>query len=71
MPKFMNLTKVITGPETRWSYANVWDPKSIDGGKPKYSISLIVSKDDTETVMSDHFIITHSCIFPPCFHLHI
>ena len=50
MPKFMNLTKVITGPETRWSYANVWDPKSIDGGKPKYSISLIVSKDDNETV---------------------
>ena len=50
MPKFMNLTKVITGPETRWSYANVWDPKSIDGGKPKYSISLIVSKDDIETV---------------------
>ena len=50
MPKFMNLTKVITGPETRWSYANVWDPKAIDGGKPNYSISLIVSKDDTETV---------------------
>ena len=40
MPKFMNLTKVITGPETRWSYANVWDPKpALDGGKPKFSIS--------------------------------
>lgn len=51
MPKFMNLTKVITGPETRWSYANVWDPKpAVDGGKPKYSISLIISKDDTATV---------------------
>jgi len=22
-----NPTKVITGPKTRWSYANVWDPK--------------------------------------------
>lgn len=22
---FINPTKVITGPETRWSYANVWD----------------------------------------------
>ncbi len=50
MPKFMNLTKVITGPRTRWSYANVWDPKSINGGKPKYSVSLIIPKDDTVTV---------------------
>ncbi|SDZ96088.1 Protein of unknown function [Lachnospiraceae bacterium NK3A20] len=50
MPKFMNLTKVITGPRTRWSYANVWDPKSIKGGKPKYSVSLIIPKDDTVTV---------------------
>ena len=30
-------TKVITGVNTRWSYANVWDPKSINGGAPKYS----------------------------------
>ena len=45
-----NPTKVITGPRTRWSYANVWDPKSINGGTPKYSVSLIIPKDDTETV---------------------
>ena len=25
--------KVITGPNTRWSYANVWEPKSINGGQ--------------------------------------
>ena len=43
-------TKVITGPETRWSYVNVWDPKSINGSNPKYSISLIIRKDDVETV---------------------
>ena len=30
-----NPTKVITGPKTRWSYANVWQPKSINGGTPK------------------------------------
>lgn len=24
-----NPMKVITGPNTRWSYANVWEPKSI------------------------------------------
>ena len=29
---FMNPTKIITGPKTRWSYANVWDAKSINGG---------------------------------------
>ena len=42
--------KVITGPETRWSYANVWEPKSINGGAPKYSVSLIIPKSDTKTV---------------------
>lgn len=43
-------TKVITGPKTRWSYANVWDPKSINGGTPKYSVSLIIPKSDVATV---------------------
>ena len=37
-----NPMKVITGPDTRWSYANVWEPKSINGGTPKYSVSLII-----------------------------
>lgn len=47
---FKNPTKVITGPKTRWSYANVWDPKSINGGTPKFSVSLIVPKSDIATV---------------------
>ena len=42
--------RVITGPDTRWSYANVWEPKSINGGTPKYSVSLIIPKSDTKTV---------------------
>ena len=50
MSKAINPTKVITGPKTRWSYANVWDPKSINGGAPKYSVSLIIPKSDTKTV---------------------
>ena len=50
MPKFMNVTKVITGVNTRWSYANVWDPKSINGVAPKYSVTLIIPKSDTATV---------------------
>ena len=45
-----NPMKVITGPDTRWSYANVWEPKSINGGTPKYSVSLIIPKSDTRTL---------------------
>ena len=49
MSKMTNPTKVITGVNTRWSYANVWDPKSINGSTPKYSVSLIIPKSDTVT----------------------
>lgn len=47
---YNNPTKVITGKDTRWSYANVWEPKSINGSSPKYSVSLIIPKSDTATV---------------------
>jgi hypothetical protein len=42
-------TKVITG-ITRLSYANVWEPKSINGGTEKYSVSIIIPKSDTKTL---------------------
>jgi ABC-type glycerol-3-phosphate transport system substrate-binding protein len=45
-----NPMKVITGKDTRWSYANVWDPKSINGGVPKFSVSLIIPKSDKKTI---------------------
>ncbi len=47
---FKNPMKVITGPNTRWSYANCWEAKSINGGTPKFSVSLIIPKSDTKTV---------------------
>lgn len=50
MAKFINPTKVITGVNTRWSYVNAWEPKSINGGAPKYSVSLIIPKSDTKTI---------------------
>ena len=50
MAKFHNPTRVITGVKTRWSYANVWEPKSINGGALKYSVSLISPKSDAKTV---------------------
>ena len=48
--KPVNPLKVITGKDTRWSYANLWEPKSINGGTPKFSVSLIIPKSDTVTV---------------------
>jgi hypothetical protein len=48
--KNANPMKVITGHNTRWSYANVWEPKSINGGALKYSVSLIIPKSDSKTV---------------------
>ena len=50
MSKFNNPTKIITGVNTRWSYVNAWEAKSINGGAPKYSVSLIIPKSDTKTI---------------------
>lgn len=51
MSKNLVPTKVITGPDTRWSYANVWEPKAIgDGSVEKYSVSLIIPKSDEKTI---------------------
>ncbi len=44
-----NATKVVTG-VVRLSYANVWEPASIKGGTPKYSVSLIIPKEDEKTL---------------------
>ena len=43
-------TRVILGPRTRLSYVHIWEPKSINGGEPKYSLQAIIPKDDLETV---------------------
>lgn len=42
-------TKVVTG-EVRLSYAHIWEPSAIEGNEPKYSVSVIVSKNDKETL---------------------
>lgn len=42
-------TKVVTG-VVRLSYANVWEPKSINGSAEKYSVSLIIPKSDKKTI---------------------
>jgi hypothetical protein len=42
--------KIVTG-KVRFSYANVFSPKaSVEGGTPKYSVSIIIPKSDKETI---------------------
>lgn len=44
-------TEVVTGRDTRLSYLNVNTPKApLGGGKPKYSVMLLIKKSDTVTV---------------------
>ena len=44
-----NPTKIVTG-VVRLSYANIWTAKSINGGAPKFSTSVLIPKSDTATV---------------------
>lgn len=41
---------IMTGWDTRFSYVNVIEPRGINGGKEKYSVSLIVPKSNTLVV---------------------
>lgn len=50
MANTINKTKVITGMNTRLSYFHGWEAVSINGGAEKYSVSVLIPKDDKETV---------------------
>lgn len=43
-------TKVITGLNTRLSYFHGWEPTSINNGPERYSVSVLIPKDDKETL---------------------
>jgi hypothetical protein len=45
----VNPTKVVTG-VARLSYANIWQAKSINGGAPKFSTSVLIPKSDKATL---------------------
>ena len=49
MAKIKNGTRVITN-EIRASYVHVAEPQSVNGGKEKYSMSVIIPKSDKETL---------------------
>ena len=59
--KLVNPTKVITGKNTRWSYVNAWEAKaSTENGVPKFSVSLIIPKDDVATINRIKSAIEHA-----------
>ena len=45
-------TKVVTGPNTRWSFVHVFKPYDPNGNEAnaKYSLCLIIPKDDEQTI---------------------
>ena len=45
-------TKVIV--PCRISFANIWEPKSINGGDEKYSVSCLIPKSDKQTLAKIH-----------------
>lgn len=55
----MESTKVITG-KVRFSYVHVFEPKSINGGDEKYSVSLIIPKSDKKTITDINRAIDHA-----------
>lgn len=42
------ITKVIV--PCRFSYLHCWEANAVDGGEPKYSVSAIIPKSDTENI---------------------
>lgn len=44
-----NATQITTG-RVRFSYVNVFQPRAIEGGEEKFSVTLIIPKSDTKTV---------------------
>ena len=50
--KSKSATKVIV--PCRISFANIWEPKSINGSEEKYSVSCLIPKEDKATLMKIH-----------------
>ena len=42
-------TKITTG-KVRFSFCNVMEPKAVNGGDAKYSVTLLIPKSDTATI---------------------
>ena len=45
-----NFSATKMGIPCRISYANIWEPKAINGGDEKYSVSCLIPKSDKKTI---------------------
>ena len=50
--KNQSATKVVV--PCRISFANIWEPKAINGGEEKYSVSCLIPKSDKKTLTRIH-----------------
>ena len=50
--KNQSATKVVV--PCRISFANIWEPKAINGGEEKYSVSCLIPKTDKKTLTKIH-----------------
>ena len=50
--KISSATKVVI--PCRISFANIFEPKSINGGEAKYSVSCLIPKEDKKTLLAIH-----------------
>ena len=50
--KNTSATKVVV--PCRISFANIWEPKSVNGSEEKYSVSLLIPKSDKTTLAKIH-----------------
>jgi hypothetical protein len=48
MAKKFSATRVVV--RCKISFANIWEPKSVNGSAPKYSVSCVIPKSDTESI---------------------
>ena len=50
--KIISATKLVI--PCRISFANIFEPKSINGSEAKYSVSCLIPKDDKKTLLAIH-----------------
>ena len=50
--KYNNPAKIVTEPDVRWAYVNIWRPISLHNDLPRYRVCLIIPKSDTKTIES-------------------
>ena len=64
--KITSATKLVI--PCRISFANIFEPKSINGSEAKYSVSCLIPKDDKKTLLAIHKAVEElsGALLPEC-----